>query len=68
MTDETDKLRTNSASGVGGKDYYPQVDKLVHASRLELLNDTVNHQKKAKSSITFFESITQELKKLKMFR
>ena len=32
MTDETRKLRTNSASGVGGKDYYPQVDELVDDS------------------------------------
>ena len=35
MTDEAGKLRTNSESGVGGKDYYPLVDELVHASPQE---------------------------------
>ena len=74
ITDETAKLRTNSASVVGGKDYYPQVDELVHASPQEfktltgklsddwlmcLLKDTVDHLKKAKSSIKLFESINK---------
>ena len=61
MTDETGKSRTNYALGVGGKDYYPQVDELVHASPQEfkalpgkLSKDWL---KQAKSSITLFETL-----------
>ena len=76
MTDKTGNLRTNSASGVGGKDYYSQVDELVHASQNEfkalagklgkdwlmcLLKDTVDHLEKNKPSSTLFESINTKI-------
>ena len=69
MTDEVGgrgPCRSNSTSVGGGRNYYPQVDELVHANDekltekltkdwlLCLLRDTVSHLREAKSIFTYF--------------
>ena len=75
-----DKTRTNSSSNPGIKDYYPQVDELLHASPehfktltnklnkdwlLCLLKDTVSHLKLARSAASSLDSINSQIAEVK---
>ena len=75
-----DKTRTNSSSNPGNKDYYPQVDELLHASPehfktltnklnkdwlLCLLKDTVSHLKLARSAASSLDSINSQIAEVK---
>ena len=75
-----DKTRTNSSSNPGNKDYYPQVDELLHASPehiktltnklnkdwlLCLLKDTVSHLKMARSAASSLDSINSQIAEVK---
>ena len=80
MPDDQSKARSTSTSSVGGKDYYPSVNKLLSADPEQfrgltgkltkewlvfLLKDTVEHLKQAKSSNSLSSSIDSKLDEVK---